>query len=921
MLDELQAACTDSPLERWQIGPMWDIFASDPVPSYPHTVNYADVEDLAAIIIHSSGTTGNPKPVVVTHGYLATIDNMQTLPVPEGRQTAQMFLLQQGQLRFFHSPLFHFMGLVCIAECLYFKTPFLLAPDRPLTTSLFVHIMNKENPPVWGLLTPYTLETLAASEEGLQALAKLSAVNYGGAPMGQATGERLSSIVILQTLIGSSETSYTPTLLCEDPADWGYLEWNPAFELRMESVGDDLWQLILPRPKTRQYHGIFHSFPHLTQYRTGDLFRPHPSKPGLWHYEGRSDDVIVLKNGEKFNPTAAEKLVESHHLIKHAAIFGQDRFQATLLLEPEWKQLPSAWTPDWLKLTLWPLVEKANSLLPGHGKIFESHMVIASSDNPFSLSPKGTLRRREIARSYRTILDELYEPQKPMPQRTGQFNEAPGTTFSEIQEWIQEIVAHILALNTVGRQSDFASLGMDSLQVVRLSQVLQNAEKNMQLVEGPVTWTSEMIYDLASIPNMANTLYRRIHGRSPETDATETRTWPREDLLTKLIWEQAQFLGSGGLTVALTGSTGELGSYLLNTLVQDPSIKQIYCLNRSGDAAERQLASFEKKHLSSVWLAETSRVKFWLSHLDEEYLGLAPERYNFLKQNVDVIIHNAWPVDFNQPIANFQPQITGVRRLLTLVENSVHNADFHFVSSVSAVLGQSSVPGSTIMETLQSMNKPLRLGYGESKYVGEALCSISSQRSVSRITIHRVGQLGGPSNLEAGMWNPRDWLPSLVRSSHTMGTIPDSLGPFQVDWLPIDAAARIMNEIVQTQRSKLPSEMTIYHILNPHTTDWKEVVGTVAKACEANIVSLAEWVRMLELQAANGATDLRRLPAAGLLSFFQMLVRQEDLPRPRLDFSNTKRDSTTMCAQGPVDQELMEVWLSQWKEWIPELAI
>jgi nucleoside-diphosphate-sugar epimerase len=359
-----------------------------------------------------------------------------------------------------------------------------------------------------------------------------------------------------------------------------------------------------------------------------------------------------------------------------------------------------------------------------------------------------------------------------------------GTDFPEIQQWIQHQVAQILALDSIGTEGDLVTLGMDSLQIVRLAQTLDDAQHQLLPAQQHTPWTSPMLYDLATIPSLANAVYKNIHGDAPETTEISIPTWSREDTLTKFIWEQAQFLGTGGLTVALTGSTGELGSYLLNTLLQDPSIKQIICLNRSADAAERQLASFEDKRLSSAWLTETDRVKFWHSSLDEEYLGLALDKYDYLQDHIDVVIHNAWLVNFNLPVAAFKSQIIGLRRLLALVEKASHDASFHFVSSVSTVAGLSA-PGLVIPETLHGMGAVLQQGYGESKFVGESICGIASQNSNSRIVIHRVGQLGGPSDSEAGIWNTRDWFPSLVRSSQTMQRLPDSLGSFQVDWVPI----------------------------------------------------------------------------------------------------------------------------------------
>jgi thioester reductase-like protein len=259
--------------------------------------------------------------------------------------------------------------------------------------------------------------------------------------------------------------------------------------------------------------------------------------------------------------------------------------------------------------------------------------------------------------------------------------------------------------------------------------------------------------------------------------------------MTHSIWKQAKFLGNGGLTVALTGSTGELGSYLLHELLQDPSIGEIHCFNRSSDAKSRQIASFKEKVLPTSWLWEESRVHFWKTSLSDEYFGLTPIEYNSLRENVDAVIHNAWTVNFNQPLSTFEPQLTGVRRLLKFIEDSPRPAQFHFISSVSTVGGWQTTHGPCIPETLHEESVVLHQGYAESKFVTESLCGIAAQRCGIPISIHRVGQLGGSSSLSGAMWNPRDWFPSLVKSSLSMGKLPDSLGAMTAGWVPIVSLA------------------------------------------------------------------------------------------------------------------------------------
>ena len=77
---------------------------------------------------------------------------------------------------------------------------------------------------------------------------------------------------------------------------------------------------------TENILGLNHNFPDKKEWRTKDLFKPHPKKPSLWRFHGRLDHIIVLSNGEKFNPVPVETLVQGHPVIMGSLVVGQGRF-------------------------------------------------------------------------------------------------------------------------------------------------------------------------------------------------------------------------------------------------------------------------------------------------------------------------------------------------------------------------------------------------------------------------------------------------------------------------------------------------------------------------------------------------------------------------------------------------------------------
>ncbi|KAJ6070275.1 NRPS-like enzyme [Penicillium canescens] len=234
-----------------------------------------------------------------------------------------------------------------------------------------------------------------------------------------------------------------------------------------------------------------------------------------------------------------------------------------------------------------------------------------------------------------------------------------------------------------------------------------------------------------------------------------------------------------------------------------------------------------------------------------------------------------------------------MRRPLKFIEDSPRSARFHFISSISTVSGWQATHGSSIPETLHKESVALYQGYAESKFVTESLCGIAAQRCGIPISIHRVGQLGGSSSLTGAMWNTRDWVPSLVKSSLSMGKLPDGLGPMNVDWVPINTAAQAITPIVQSQCQGRKPTLEVFHIVNPQSTEWEHLAPTVAQACGAVVLPLEKWVECLQntsqvLSSHKSHNDLQNVPALQLLNFFGGPVTLQGQGRRRAEVSDAQ---------------------------------
>lgn len=176
--------------------------------------------------------------------------------------------------------------------------------------------------------------------------------------------------------------------------------------LRPYSVG--LWELCLVRkPELEHYQGIFSTFPALQEYHTNDLYSKHATKPDLWRYEGRADDIITLTNGEKLNPVTTEFLIGKHPDVASVIVAGQARFQTALLVGAKNLVMTISQREN-LRQTLWPFIVEANRGCPAHGRLSRDLILFAHPAKPFSRSHKGTVQRRPTLNLYEKELNTIY---------------------------------------------------------------------------------------------------------------------------------------------------------------------------------------------------------------------------------------------------------------------------------------------------------------------------------------------------------------------------------------------------------------------------------------------------------------------------------------------------------------------------------
>ena len=767
------------------------------------------------------------------------------------------------------------------------------------------------------ILPPSILDEIGKRPELLDCLEKVKNVLPGGSTTTKAAADAINYKTALLNILGATELGCISQLAI-DRQDWPYIASSPLTGIEFRQHSEEEYEMVVVRKEEFvSQQPTFELFPDLDEYRTQDLYAKHPTKPGLWLYRGRSDDVIVFSNGEKTNPILVEAVISGHPKVSAVLMAGQNRFEVSLLIESVISLEASAEARAELIEELWPTIQDANCQQPAHSRISKTHILFTTPEKPMLRAGKGTVQRRLTIEDYTSELDALYADAETMDDST-----CPVVIKdSNLEASVLQLLQITTGCTTLKSEDDVFACGMDSLQVIQTARYL-NAGLQMTKYK-TVRVAPSTIY---TRPTLSELTIEIMDLSSKSRNAPVVDDIAREKRMSSILQQYSSSVkppqkghrtqGDGPPVIILTGSTGTLGSYLLNSLNSSPSVLKIYCLNRSSNSFERQVAQIASQGLSTDW--DPQRVVFLTVDLSQDRLGLTESIYDELVANVNLIIHNAWQVDFKLPLSFYEKShISGVCNLVNLSAQCAHHCRFLFVSSIGAVNNWSATNGGTVPEkVITDLSVAGKIGYAESKLISEQLVDLAATKCDLDVSIRRIGQIAGSAEGEKGPWNTREWFSSLIISSLHLAALPDSLGSLEeIDWVPIDLVATIVTELAlaQAERSKIGTE--VYHIVNPERTTWRYLLLFIQSQLGdvVQVIPLAAWVQKLGASAETSISEaaLVKNPAIKLLDFYQGLIDATEMS-PKLDTRQTKKRSATLRDLKPVKKEWLAKWIDGW---------
>ncbi|KFZ02077.1 hypothetical protein V500_00445 [Pseudogymnoascus sp. VKM F-4518 (FW-2643)] len=386
-------------------------------PSKPYLYNktWEEAKDDVVVVIHTSGSTGAPKPIYYTNKTMAFLDSAYLNPSVPGRMSPTCYTMITKKKPFLSStPFFHSSGICFGAYSIFCPATSVIGPpNAPPTGKLVVEIARKIE--LDGMIMVPSLCDAVFTEYRdyiRPFLGSVKHICWLGGPLADSTGDWIvnNTNIHLWQIFGSTEVG--AHFMMEPPkSHWNYMEFHPITGPKLEQISpdSDLYEVVtqkLPDPNLAWTRIVFDLFPGIEEWRSKDLLSKctDPGFENLWKYEGRLDDIIVLSNALKVNPLHIEASLQTHPALKGAMVFGRDHTKCGILLEPKDPKV----TGDALIEEVWPVLERANALVPGHARIQRDFVVVATPEKPFQRASKGTIVRSLTTKDYESEIEGAY---------------------------------------------------------------------------------------------------------------------------------------------------------------------------------------------------------------------------------------------------------------------------------------------------------------------------------------------------------------------------------------------------------------------------------------------------------------------------------------------------------------------------------
>ncbi|KAM3523102.1 hypothetical protein NHJ13051_005282 [Beauveria bassiana] len=438
---------------------------------------------------------------------------------------------------------------------------------------------------------------------------------------------------------------------------------------------------------------------------------------------------------------------------------------------------------------------------------------------------------------------------------------------NETERRIRVAWATVLGIRSdmIGIDDNFYDLGGDSIRIISLVRLIQN-EFDVWLGQSLVNSRNTTISKIADYVDNNNNNRFDVGGSTFDLEEKMgdalSSNWAAA---TSQPWFSPTKSVRAPAIIFLTGGTGFLGTQILHRLLSSDVVARVVALVRATSAAH----GLERLRQSAVtagwWKAEyEARITVWTGDLQLAQLGLSGSQWAQLSgtatvDNVTAVIHNGAVVNWHMDYDSLQSaNVSATIELLKATALSRSSPRFVFVSGgVMADLDTS--PGNTVVaEQLSRSN-----GYSQSKFVAETIVRrFVSQlpSSQDRFSVIKPGMIIGTA--EKGVANVDDFIWRVVATASRLQLFPLDA---KESWVPVsDAAFVALQTVAQILSDDISPYVNIATTFGLGSFDfWQQVNSELNCACEP--VSWSVWVERAFEDINRGGQDHPLWPVQDVL--------------------------------------------------------
>ncbi len=752
-----------------------------------------------AYIIHTSGSTGQPKGVMIE----------QATVVRLAQGAAAAFELSEDSISSLIASMNFDASVLEIFPCLLEGHTLAVIPEADRKDPAALHCTLRRIGVTHAILSPVVLQNLPR-----EAIPSLRMLGFGGDVLDEATADWWCRHVRLFSLYGPTEITVMSSLGQILPDTNPRIIGKPLAGYRMYLLnrfkqpvplgavgeicigGQNLARGYLNRDDLTSERFVldpFESSPYALMYLTGDLGRF--LSDGTIEFFGRNDAQIKLR-GFRIELGEIEACLSSfpglHQVVCAAKGEGEHRYLAAYyradmeLDDDAMRDHIAQFLPDYMTPSFFVRLD----VLP--------------------VSPNGKVDR------------------KALPAVAGKNSTNP--PHDGLEQQIAEIWEELLRYRGIGRTDSFFHVGGNSLLAVRMQNELHH-RLGLDFAMGE-------FYGEPTIAALASG-HRSNHIQQAISDARAGIEIADPAPRTAMPHELDQVL--------LTGARGFLGCYLLDELTRRCSA--VHCLLRCRNETEG-LESLRKQARAAGISPDFDRVSILIGDLAEPGLGLSDETFRRLAHDIDAIVHSGAFVHHLHSYATMKAANVDATVALLRLALAERQKSFCFIStqSVATVLEGITQADETILPNPPVVDN----GYLLTKWVGEQLVAHCSERYGLPAVIARAGNITGSSSSGFSNYaNNHFWL--FNKGCLQLGAFPDIAET--VEMTPADVLARAITGLALKPRDAL----FVANLTNPNTLSIRAFFETIA-ACgpAAKPESPAIWQqRLATIDENNGLSPIK----------------------------------------------------------------